>query len=244
MSKNSFYLFDHKGNSIYQSNSPKDLLNSFCLLNKTVTSVFLNKGKNDNKIDFKEMKEFDKLNNEKIKFNNNLADLTPYYLEKEKFVENTFFNEVLKKKNNFEKIHKDVNEFKMLQNQDKSASSDHYHAQIIAKLKQSGKIKDIEGIMKATMEQLTDYQKDNYCLISKEFEYNGNGNNQDIIHYRRVKANGNIFYTSFIYQYIKSLISNKEETIIKEIYYIMEKHLNFLNNIAPPANTINNTIII
>ena len=119
MSENPFYLFEHNGNSIYQSNSPKDLLNSFCLLNKTVTSVFFDKGKNDNKIDFKKMKECDKLNNEKKKFNN-IADLSPYYLEKENFIENTFFNEILKNKNNFEKIHKDINEFKMLQNQDKS----------------------------------------------------------------------------------------------------------------------------
>ena len=239
MSENPFYLFEHNGNSIYQSNSPKDLLNSFCLLNKTVTSVFFDKGKNDNKIDFKKMKECDKLNNEKKKFNN-IADLSPYYLEKTNFIENTFFNEILKNKNNFEKIHKDINEFKMLQNQDKSTSSDYYHIQITAKLKQSGEIKKVEDIMKATIAQLTDYQKDNYCLISKEFEYNGNGNNQDIIFYRRVKANGNSFYISFIYQYLKSLISNKEEGIIKEIYYIMEKHLNFLNNIAPPPNSINN----
>ena len=140
MSKNSFNLLFHNGKSIYQSNYPIDLLNSFCLLNKTVTSFLITKENNQNKIDFQKMKECDLLNNEKIKFNDK-ADLSPFYLERENFIENTFFNKVLENKNNFERIHNDVDEFKLLQNEDKSTSSLYYYHQITDKLKQTGDIK-------------------------------------------------------------------------------------------------------
>ena len=183
------------------------------------------------------MKECDLLNNEKLKFNEK-TDLSPFYLERENFIENTFFNKVLENKNNFERIHEDVNEFKMLQNEDKSISSLYYYHQITDELKQSGELKKVEEQMQSRMKNITDYEIDNYSLISGEFEYNIN--NKDAIFYRRIKANGNSFYISFIYQYLKSLILKGEENIIKEIYYIMEKHLNFLNKNAPPLNSINN----
>ena len=246
MSKNPFFLLSHTGKSLYQNNYPVDLLNSFCILNKTITSAFINNENNQNnqnnqnRIDFQKMKEYDILNNEKIKFNY-VYDLSPFYLEKENFIANTFFNKVLENKSNFEKIHNDVNEFKMLQNEDKSNSCLIYYEQILNKIKQSGEIKKVEEQMKQMEKRLKnnkDYEIDNYSLISKEFKYNIN--NKDTIYYRRIKANGNSFYISFIYQYLKSLMSKNEENTIKEIYYIMEKHLNFLNNNAAPSNLINN----
>ena len=242
-SKNSFNLLSHTGKSIYQNNYPVDLLNSFCLLNKTITSVFFNKNNNQNnqnnqdKIDFQKMKECDISNNEKIKFNY-ITDLSPFFLEKENFVENTFFNQILKNKNNFENIHNDVNGFKMLENQDKSNSCYCYYQQVTDQLKQSGEIKKVVELMQTKLKNMTDYQIENYSLISKEYEYNIN--NKDVIYYRRIKANGNSFYISFMYQYLKSLITKTEENKIKDIYYIMEKHLNLLNNKAPPPNSNNN----
>ena len=239
MSKNSFNLWVHNGKSLDQNNYPIDLLNSFCLLNKTVTSIFYNNDNIQNKIDFKQMKEIDKLNNEKIKFNDNTDLSPPFYLQKENFIENTFFNNILKNKNNFEKIHNDViTKFKMLQNEDKSTSSLYYYQQIVNKLKQMGELKKAEEQMETRMKNMSDYVKDNFSLISKEFKFNIN--NEDVLYYRRIKASGNSFYISFIYQYLKSLITKGEENLIKEIFYIMEKHLNFLNKNDPPPNSINN----
>ena len=64
-----------------------------------------------------------------------------------------------------------------------------------------------------------EYEKLNYALISPEYE----GDKKNIKCYRRVKANGNSFYISFIFQYFKYLIKRKEESIISEIFYIMDK---------------------
>ena len=210
MSKNSFNLISHLGNSIYPKISVMDYLNSFCLFNKS--------------IDLNKMKEYDKISNEKAKVNLT-NDFSSFNSKKYNFIQNTFYNNTIKNKKNYENVHNNA-EFRMLQNEDKSNSSLFYHIQIINKLKEKGEIKKVEEKMKNI--KIIDYVKQNYSLISNEFEYNGK--NKEINYYKRIKANGNSFYISFIYQYIKSLILKSQESIISEIFYIMDKEIFLLKN--------------
>ena len=242
MSKNSFNLLSHLGNTIYQNTNDfsKNCLNSFCLLNKTIGNINTPKEINKTPIDLKQMKEYDKLNNEKAKFQS-INDLSTFYTEKNNFIQNSFYNTILENKKKFENIHKDVKEFRMLQDEDKSNSSLFYYTQIIQKLKKNEELKKVEEKMKNKMENLEKYEKENYSLISNIFECNGI--NKDFSYYKRVKANGNSFYISFIYQYIKNIIYQKQESKITEIFYIMDKELYSLNNNNNNNNTNNENIL-
>ena len=223
MSKNSYNLLNHAGNSIYPQNSIKDYLNSFCLLNKTIANVYASKQIEEKPIDLIKMKEYDKINNEKVIIKKR-NDISSFNSEKYNFIQNSFYNNILINKKKYENIHNNE-EFRMLQNEDKSNSSFFYHIQIINKLKEKGELKKVEEQMK---KNISDYEKENYCLISNKFECNGI--NKNFNYYRRIKANGNSFYISFIYQYIKNLILNSQESIISEIFYIMDKEQYLSNN--------------
>ena len=226
MEKNSFNIIEHLGNTVYKApkaNNSFNYLNSFCLLNKTITSVFTPMEGNS-KISLEYFKLYENMNNKKVKFKYDNSS-TPYYLEKQYFFENTQFNNILSAKTKFEDIHKDeVENFKLLKNEDKSISSLYYHIQIINNLKSSGQLKAKETKMKNRLENLKDYEIENYSLISSSFECIGAP--PECKYYRRIKANGNSFYISFMYQYIKNLIIKKEEKIISEMFYIMDKELN------------------
>ena len=226
MEKNSFNIIEHLGNTVYKApkaNNSFNYLNSFCLLNKTITSVFTPMEGNS-KIILECFKLYENINNQKVKFKYDNSS-TPYYLEKQYFFENTQFNNILSAKTKFEDIHKDeVENFKLLKNEDKSISSLYYHIQIINNLKSSGQLKAKETKMKSRLENLKDYEIENYSLISSSFECIGAP--PECKYYRRIKANGNSFYISFMYQYIKNLIIKKEEKIISEMFYIMDKELN------------------
>ena len=124
MANNIIYLLDQMGNSVYQSSKQNnnESLNSFCLLNKTIASIFIEKQNNSQSIVLKQMKEYDKINNEKVKFNQS-NELYPFYIEKNNFIEDSFYNDILTKKTYFENIHKDNIDFKMLKDIEKSNSS-------------------------------------------------------------------------------------------------------------------------
>lgn len=241
MSENPFFLLEHLGNTIYkeQKQNPSiNYLNSFCLLNKTITSVFTPREGN-HKIYLKELKNLDKINNEKVKLKFDDCS-SPYNLKKQNFVENTQYENILSAKKNFENIHKDEHDkFNLLKNEDKSNSSFYYHIQIISNLKNSGELKKIEMKMKKRLENLKDYEKENYSLISSSFMCNGAP--QELKYYRRIKSNGNSFYMSFMYQYIKNLIYKREEKIVSEMFYIIDKELNpkYMNRINNNDNNEN-----
>ena len=227
MSKNSFNLLSHIGNTVYQSKIPNvqiEALNSFCLFNKTISSVLTQKLNIQNYVDFENMKKFDQLNNEKPKFNN-IKENDPFYLKREIFIQDSFFNNLLSKEKNFGNMYRDI-EFKMLESEDKKNSSFFHYIKIIKNLKKLGELNKVEENMRKKMGKLGEYEKENYSLISDEFECEGKNK-----YYRRVKANGNSFYISFIYQYMKRLILGNEESIIAEIFYIMDKYLNVSNQI-------------
>ena len=239
MKQSKFTILDHTGDSIYKSkpqNESQYLINSFCILNKTTSSIFFKTDLGD--IDLKKVKEYDKINNKKLK-SDLLKDSPDYYFERKNFIENTFYNSVLKNKNNFGNIHKDVSNFKMLQKQDKSQSSLYYHVVIINNLNESGDLEKMEKKIKKRLDDIEkdNYKKENYSLISTEYMCYKKG--KDFNFYRRVKANGNSFYISFLYQYMYNLIKKGEESLISEIFYIMDKELNILNNDKEQLNNQN-----
>ena len=220
MSKiNDFNLLPHTGKSIYVSNNPDNVINSFCVLNKTISSIFYQKQNFD--FSFEKMKKCDKINIEKFKFNSTNNN-SSYNLRRKCFLENTFYEDILKNKENFENLHEEEN-FRMLQNEDKSNSALYYHIKIISNLSESGLLGKTEKKMKEKLSNISEYEKENYTIISDEFICKGMIKN---IYYKRVKANGNSFYISFAYQYIKYLVQKGEESLISEIFYIMDKELN------------------
>ena len=224
MSKiNDFNLLPHTGKSIYPSKNPDNLINSFCLFNKTISSIFCQK--QNFEFSFEKMKKCDKENNEKCKFNSTNSH-SSYNLRRKNFLENTFYEDILKNKENFENLHEEEN-FRMLQNEDKSNSALYYHIKIISNLSESGLLGKTEKNMKEKLSNISEYEKENYTIISDEFICKGMIKN---IYYKRVKANGNSFYISFAYQYIKYLVQKGEESLISEIFYIMDKELTKMNN--------------
>ena len=115
----------------------------------------------------------------------------------------------------------------MLQNEDKSNSSLYYHIKIISNLSELGLLEKTEKKMKEKLNNISEFEKENCSIISDEFICKGMVKN---IYYKRVKANGNSFYISFAYQYIKYLVQKGEESLISEIFYIMDKELTKMNN--------------
>ena len=218
-----FNLLSHRDKSIYDSTKPNNIINSFCLFNKTISSIFYH---NHNfEFSFEKMKECDKKNIEKLKFNSTNS-YSSYNLRRKNFLENTFYEDILKNKENFENSHEGEN-FKMLQDEDKSNSSLYYHIKIYNKLSESGLLGKTEKKMKEKLNNISEYEKEICSIISDEFFCKGMVKN---IYYKRVKANGNSFYISFAYQYIKYLVQKGEESLISEIFYIMDKELTKMNN--------------
>ena len=226
MEKNPFLLLEHKENEVSPNYDSKYILNSFCLLNKTIGPICAIKRKNETIIDLKQIKEYDKRNNEKAIKNNisNSNNLSSFNEKRKNFIEDSFYKNIIERKSYIININKNIDNFKMLSKQDKSKSSLFYHMQIINQLKQCGELDKAKEHIKEKMgkNDKNEYEKLNYALISPEYE----GDKKNIKCYRRVKANGNSFYISFIFQYFKYLIKRKEESIISEIFYIMDKELN------------------
>ena len=222
LKESGFNLLPHSGNSIKASNKPDNVVNSFCLFNKTISSIFCKK--QNFEFSFEQMKICDKENIEKLKFNS-INVHSSYNLRRKNFIENTFFEDILKNKEYFENLHEGEN-FRMLQDEDKSNSSLYYHIKIISKLSEDGLLGKTEKEMKEKLSNISEYEKENFTIISDEFICRGIKNN----YYKRVKANGNSFYISFAYQYIKYLIQKGEESLISEIFYIMDKELSKMNN--------------
>ena len=217
-----YTLLDHTGKSIYASAKPDNIISSFCLLNKTISSIFCQQ--QNLEFNFETMKKLDKLNIEKLKFNS-INEHSSYNLRRKNFLENTFYEDVLKNKENFENTHKDTN-FRMLQNEDKSNSALYYHINIINNLYKSGELARIKKQMEEKLNNISEYEKENCSIISDEFICRETGKNN---YYKRVKGNGNSFYISFAYQYIKYLVQKGEESLISEIFYIMDKELIKMN---------------
>ena len=114
-----FNLLPHTGKSIYANKKSDNMINSFCLFNKTISSIFCQK--QNCEFSFESMKNCDKMNIEKLKFNSS-NEHSSYNLRRKNFLENSFYEDILKNKETYENLYKDTN-FRMLQNEDKSNSA-------------------------------------------------------------------------------------------------------------------------
>ena len=174
-----------------------------------------------NEIDLNRMEKIDRplFSNKKSRFSTN-NDISSFFKSKKiNLMKDSFYNSVLSTKEmqkNFANIHQEEN-LKSLQNEDKSNSSLFIHIQIINNLESKGEIKKMEEKMNNDKKNINIYQKESLSLISNIYKCSGIFNDFNV--YRKVKANGNSFYISFMYQYIKSLIQYKNESIISGLFY-------------------------
>lgn len=175
-------------------------------------------------IDLNSIKIFDESHSEKYNYVINNNDCNPFSQSKNNFIKDSFYYSILSTKENqknFENIHQNI-KFKKLQDEDDSNSCIFFHIQIIKNLQNNGKIKEMEINMNNIKNITNIYQKEQLSLISDIYRCNGIYN--DFEYYRKVKVNGNSFYISFLYQYMRNLIKNKKESNISKIFYISKEY--------------------
>ena len=168
--------------------------------------------------------------------NKNYFDEEPNNNKKSFFFNDSFFNQILsnkEKKSSFEKINSGKN-FVTKMKEEMSNTSNFFYLLILKKLKEEGKLKEIEGKLNKQIESLNSLQKENMALISNIYQVPEEI--KDIKYYRKVKPNGDSFYVSFIYQYIRNRISKGDSSIISRIINL-EKDYQILNNsLKEPIN--------
>ena len=234
MTSYNFHLWDNDG--IFSSNFQNIYKSSiYCLFNSTI--VLPNGNIN---IDLSKIKDYDKSHNEIEKINNN--NINNYYHKQSKtnFINDSFYNLIVQteeKQNNFKNIHTNTN-FTMLDRIDKSNSSVFFYYQKITELKKNGQIEKIEQTINTQLNSLYKYKKEDLSIISNL--YICQDLNNDFKYYRKVKADGNSFYISFMYQYFRKLINDNNQTKISNIFNL-DKDLTIINKqIIKKKNTINN----
>jgi len=173
------------------------------------------------------IKDLDKAHDQIIK---NPLNETPVFFpeSKKNFYNDSFYKNILSKiecKKNFQNVNQNIR-FKTSNDSDINRSTlvDYYSN--LKELEDNNEFKKMEeNILNYN---LSNYQKENYSLITKS--YSCKEIKTDFKYYRRVKPNGNSFYISFIYQYIRDAISKGNETLIMNI--INYKSNNYdINNI-------------
>ena len=233
----SFNLWEHNGTTVINFQAVYNS-STICLFNST---NYLPNDININ-IDLNKIKEYNKPHYEIEKINNNNIIINNNHISKSKniFINDSFYNSILQseeKQNNFKNIHKDTN-FKKLESIDKSNSSVYFYCQKITELKQNGTIERIENTINTQLNSLYKYKKENLSIITDLYMYHAKNN--DFKYYRKVKADGNSFYISFMYQYFRKLINDNNQTKISNIFNI-DKDLTIINKqIIKKKNTINN----
>ena len=145
------------------------------------------------------------------------------------FLNDSFFNQILsdkEKKSSFEKINSNKN-FKIKLNEELSNTSAYFLYPILKELKEEGKMEEIEEKLNTQIKSLNALQKENIALISNIYQVPEEI--KDIKYYRKVKSNGDSFYISFIYQYIRNKISKGDSSIISRIINL-EREYQILNS--------------
>ena len=224
-------MYDSNSNNSNQDNmdKSKDISKSSCF-NLIKSSVIIPKG-NIMDLNLTKIKEYDKFHYLTTPINSNKNnDKSNKILQfrKKNFLKDSFYYSILSTKEkikNFENIHKNTN-FNMFQNEDKSNSSIFFYYQIISQLEKNKDIEEIEININTQINGLTEYEKENIAIITQQYVCEENISN--IKFYRKVKANGDSFYVSFMYQYFTYLINTNNESEISHIFNI-NKELNILN---------------
>ena len=171
------------------------------------------------------IKDFDKSHDEIIKKPRNE---TPIFFPESKinFFKDSFYQSILSNiecQRNFQNVNQNVN-FKNSDYSDINRSMLVEYYSILKSLEENNEFKKVEKNISNF--NLSKYKKDNYSLITKS--YSCQDAKSDFKYYRRVKPNGNSFYISFIYQYIRDSISKGNEALIMSI---INSKLNVFDNI-------------
>ena len=149
------------------------------------------------------------------------------------FIKDSFFNSILSSKENqlfYEEINSNKN-FEVKLKQDLSNSSAFYFYPKLKKLQETGKMKKIEEKLNNQIKSLTPFQKENISLISQLYQP-PEPISKEIKYYRKVKPNGDSFYISFIYQYVKNRILKGESQIISRIFNLQKEYLSLNDTIS------------
>lgn len=160
------------------------------------------------------IKDLDKPHDQIIK---NKCSLTPNCIPQSKinFYKDSFYQKILsniESKRNFQNVNQNIN-FKISDYSDINRSTLVDYYSILKNLQDNNEFEKVEENIKNF--SLSNYQKENYSLITKS--YSSKEAKSDFHYYRRVKPNGNSFYISFIYQYIRHAISKGDETLIMNV---------------------------
>jgi len=149
------------------------------------------------------------------------------FKNKNNFFKDSFFNQILSNKESkeaFKKINLDKN-FETKFNSGIHNSTQSNFLNILKLIEKKG-MKEIQEKLDNQIKSLTPFQKESVSLISNMYKVPKEI--KEIKYYKKVKPNGDSFYISFIYQYIRNLISNGDDSIIIRIINL-EREYNILN---------------
>ena len=153
------------------------------------------------------------------------------------FIKDSFFNQILSKeesKEMFEKINSNK-KFTTKFNKDRYNSSIYFSDVILKEFNKEGKLEGLQDELIRQIEGLNSLQKENKSLISTI--YQAPKEIKEIKYYRKIKPNGDSFYISFIYQYIRSLIPVGDGSIITRIINL-EREYHILNPIKADSDNL------
>ena len=201
---------------------------------------------NVNSLNLEEIKNFDKSHSQLFPKKDiiNEFDIFPlendYIIElknKNNFFKDSFFNQILSKeesKISFEKINSNKN-FETKFNMDMNNSSKYFCYDILKMINKTIKKNELQEKLKNQINKLTPFEKENSSLLS--ITYQVPKEIKEIKYYKKVKPNGDSFYTSFIYQYVRNLIPEGNGLIISRIINL-EKEYHILSPISGDINQI------
>ena len=232
--KNEFSLFRQSLNKFIDINV-KNLIEPFSVVCNTDNFNLLPTN-NDTVINLDNIQNIEESHSKLFPYNKlNRVDYYSYkddsYIElinKKNFFNDCFFQQILlnsKSKDVFEKINSNM-DFNVKLNGNRTNSSQFFFYQILKELNKSKKEEEVKQNLINKINSLSPLQKENISLISNIYQVPDEI--KTIKYYRKVKPNGDSFYISFIYQYIKHFLLKGDNSIISRIINL-EREYKLLN---------------
>ena len=221
--KNEFSLFRQSLNKFIDINF-KNLIEPFSVV-CNVDNFNLLSSNNDTVINLDNIQNIEESHSKLFPYNKlNKDDFYNYkddsdieLINKKNFFNDSFFQQILsnsKSKEVFEKINSNM-DFNIKLSGDRTNSSQFYFYEILKELNKSKKQEEINQNLINQINSLSPLQKENISLISNIYQVPDEI--KTIKYYRKVKPNGDSFYISFIYQYIKHFLLKGDSSIISRI---------------------------
>ena len=232
MSNEEFSLFANfqeiiNRKSLIETIDKPNAIDIFNIFNSTTNN------ENNNLIDLNNIKNYEKSHTQlfPLKLKDKLyisLNRNDNKVNRTNFFNDSFFHDILSStelKESFENINANKN-FIIKSNEVISNSSIYFCYPILKELEKDNKMKKVAEKLEEQIKSLNPIQKENIPLISSICQVPKEINN--IKYFRKVKANGDSFYISFIYQYIRKIISQGDVSIITHILNL-DKEYHILN---------------